>query len=236
MKVVITQPTYLPWMGYFGMMDVADTFLLYDDVQFERRSWQCRNKIKFAEEQWLWLSVPIVHQGQDIPINKVEICNSTNWREKHWKSIYYAYHKAPYFGDYKKPLEEIYHSEWVSLCDLNTTIIQELAHLIGVNMPRIIKTSELEGVTGNKTDRLLSILTKIGADAYISSRGAENYLEPEKFKKHNIKLYWYQYHHPVYPQIGGDFMPYMSVIDLLFNTGEKAMDYIRKGLEDTVAV
>lgn len=233
MKAVVLQPTYLPWMGYFGMIDIADVFVFYDDVQFSGQSWQQRNKIKSMNGDWMWLSIPIVRNfGQNI--NEVRINNATDWRKKHWASISQSYVKTPYFKDYKEEIENIYESEWEYLCDLNISIIKKLSELLGVDMPKFIKSSELKDITGEKTDRLLLILGKIGAAEYISGPAAKDYIEIDKFKERGIKLYWYEYQHPVYPQIRGEFIPYLSAIDLLFNTGSEALKYIREGSKDAL--
>lgn len=233
MRAVVLQPTYLPWMGYFGMIDVAGVFVFYDDIQFSVQSWQQRNKIKSANGNWMWLSVPIIRNfGQNI--NEVQINNTANWRKKHWTSIYQSYAKAPYFKDYEEQLAKIYQQEWEYLCDLNICIIKKLCELLGIDMPKFIKSSELKDITGEKTDRLLLILRKIGADEYISGPGARDYIEAGKFKEKGRKLYWYEYQHPVYPQIRGEFIPYLSAIDLLFNTGDEAIRYIREGSKDAL--
>jgi hypothetical protein len=233
MRAVVLQPTYLPWMGYLGMIDIADIFIFYDDVQFSVQSWQQRNKIKSMDGNWMWLSVPIVRKfGQNI--NEVQVNNTSNWRRKHWSSIYQSYAKAPCFKDYKEEIERIYKKEWEYLSDLSISIIEKLSELLGVNMPKFIRSSELGDIKGEKTGRLLAILEKIGVDEYISGPAAKDYIEIERFRQKGIKLYWYEYQHPVYPQIRGEFIPYLSAIDLLFNTGEDAINYIRAGSKNAL--
>jgi len=232
MRAVILQPTYLPWIGYFGLIDLADVFVFYDDVQFVERSWQRRNKIKMPNGNWIWLSVPAIQKfGQKI--NEVKINNNTNWAEKHWKSIKYAYSKAPFFKDYAPIFEELYKKEWTYLSDLNITLIEKIVELLGLNATKFIPSSELK-VEGEKTARLISILNKTGADEYISGPAAKVYVEANKFKMEGITLYWYEFNHPIYPQLYGDFIPFMSVIDLLFNIGENAMSYIREGSKNAL--
>jgi len=235
MKATIEQPTYLSWAGYYGMMDMSDIFVFYDDVQFFRQSWQQRNKIKSANGNWMWLTVPVFQKyGQKI--NEVKINNVVNWRRKHWESIYQSYNKAPYFKQYRDDIERIYQSEWGYLSDWNIFIILIVSGLLGIKMPKLVKSSELKGLVGNKTDRLLQVLDRIGADEYITSYGTKVYIDPQKFKDRNIKLRWYEYRPPVYHQVKGEFFPFMSALDLLFNTGEEALRYIREGvhLEENV--
>ena len=229
MKAVIEQPTYLSWAGYYGMMDISDTFVLYDDVQFSKQSWQQRNKIKAPNGYWMWLSVPVLQNfGQKI--NEVKINNAVNWRRKHWESIYQSYHKAPYFEQYKDDIERVYQSEWEYLSDWNIFIILVVSSLLGVKMPKLVKSSEFKGVVGSKNDRLLQVLAEIGADEYITSYGTKVYIEPQKFKDKNIRLYWYEYRPYIYRQTSGGFFPYISALDLLFNTGDEALKYIREGI------
>jgi len=227
MKAVILQPMYLPWMGYFGLIDVADVFVFYDDVQFVERSWQRRNKIKMPNGNWIWLTVPVIKKFGE-KINEVRINNDINWSEKHWKSIRHAYSQAPYFKDYADIFEELYKRKWEYLVDLNVTIIKKISEILGFNHTKFIFSSKLN-VEDEKTDRLINILNKIGADEYISGPAAKVYIEPEKFKKAGIKLYWFEFNHPIYPQLYGDFISHLSVIDLLFNVGDKSLNVIGEG-------
>jgi len=224
MKVVITQPFYIPWMGYFAMMDIADIFVFYDDVQFVLQSWHSRNRIKTSNGVQ-WLTVP-TRKNFGQKINQVEV-KGLRWEDDHIKTIEQAYSKAPHFEIYWEYVSRIFEIDWIYLSELTTYSIRTLAELLDIGMPKFIKSSELEGIQGQKTDRVLSVLEKLGADEYISGMAAKDYLEEDKFK--DIKLTWFDYQHPTYPQIRGEFVSHMSVIDLLFNTGDKAIDYIREG-------
>ncbi|WP_048095757.1 WbqC family protein [Geoglobus ahangari] len=233
MKAVILQPMYLPWIGYFGLIDLADIFVFYDDVQFVERSWQRRNRIKMPNGKWIWLSVPVIKKfGQKI--NEVKVNNGVEWSKRHWHSIVHAYRKAPYFKEYETLFRHVYSVSWDYLVDLDIFLIKEISKILGIDT-RFVLSSELN-VSGGKTDRLINILTEIGADEYISGPAAREYIEPIKFKKSGIKLYWFEFNHPVYPQLYGEFIPYLSVIDLLFNVGPKAIDYIREGAEDSLVL
>lgn len=231
LKVVILQPSYLPWLGYFGMIDISDVFIFYDDAQFSKQSWQQRNKIK-TSNKWTWLVVP-VYQELNQRINEVKISNNTKWFKKHWKSILFNYNKAPFFNNYKEIFENIYNTNWEYLMDLNITIIKKLSKLLGLNDAKFLLSSELN-VRGNKTDRLINILTKIGADQYISGPAAKDYIELEKFNSAEIELFWFEYNHPKYNQLYDDFISHLSIIDLLFNMGEDSIQIIRKGNENSL--
>jgi hypothetical protein len=229
MRVIIEQPTYLSWMGYYGMMDIADTFVFYDDVDFSRQSWQQRNRIKSPQGEMMWLTVPIYRDfGQKI--NQVKINNTLNWKKKHWETLKQIYSKSPCFAEYKDEIAEIYEMDWEYLAELDMHIILKMAGLIGIKMPKIIKSSEFPNLTGRKTDRLIDLLTMLKADTYITTYGTKGYIEAGKFKNNNIELIWYEYKPQVYPQIHGEFVSYLSAIDLLFNAGEDALKYIRSGV------
>ncbi len=245
MKAVIVQPFYLPWIGYFGMIDAADIFVFADDVQFQEKSWQQRNKIKNVNSKCKWLTVP-VNKNFGQKINETTINNSITykrngntlgWREKHWDLISLAYSKAPYFEDYKDDIEEIFTNEWDHLSDLDTYATEKISELLRIEQPQFVKKTEMEGLEGRKVDSIMNICDIVGADAYISGLAAKDYIdynEFQKFKQNNIDLYWFEFPHPVYPQIGDGFVPYLSAIDLLFNTGKKSGDYVKKSLENSL--
>lgn len=222
MRVAIMQPTYLSWVGYFALIGCVDTFVFYDDVQFVKQSWQQRNRIK-APQTWIYLSVPVIkHFGQKI--NAVKINNNIDWRDRHWQVISQYYKKASSFEMYADGFKVLYEKEWEYLIDLNVTIIKRIASMLGLDT-KFMLSSELHGI-GTKTDRVISILNELGATEYLTVPGTKGYLEPYKFKANGIKLFRYEFNHPTYPQLYGDFIPYLSVIDLLFNVGHEAASIV----------
>ncbi len=223
---------YLPWMGYFGLIDKSDVFVFLDDVQFEKQSWQNRNRIK-TPKGWIWLTVPVVFSFGD-KINEVRINNTTNWEKDHYKGIIFNYAKAPFFRLFEPLIERIYSHHWDVLLSLNTFIIREISKILGINK-RFILSSELK-TKGSKTDRLLEILKHLGAHEYISGPAAKEYIEIDKFKASRIKLYWFEFNHPRYPQLYGEFLPYLSILDLIFNTGKDAINYIRDGTKNALVL
>lgn len=223
MKVVVNQPTYLPWIGYFAMMDLADVFVFYDDVQLSPQSWQVRNRIKTGNGTQ-WLTVPIKRNfGQRIC--DTEVNTDIIWRVNHWKSIEQAYSKAPHFKPWCYYVEDLYQLYWYYLADLTTYNIKILAEIMDVRLPEF-KLSSGMNLTGAKNDRLLELLGKVGATEYISGMAAKDYIDEDRFKKAGIKLTWFEFEHPTYPQIRGEFAPYMSALDLIFNVGEEAVKYV----------
>jgi hypothetical protein len=172
--------------------------------------------------------VPVAKDfGQEI--REVEI-KDDGWHNKHWKSIHHSYANAPYFDEYGPVFERLYEQEWESLLELDVTIIEELADCIGIDDTEFVYSSDLD-ISGEKTDRLLSVLDEIDADEYISGPAAKDYMEVEKFKREGIDLHWHEFDHPEYDQQHGEFLSHLSVIDLLFNVGDEAIDVIREGEE-----
>ncbi|KPA15010.1 WbqC-like protein family [Candidatus Magnetomorum sp. HK-1] len=227
MIAVIMQPTYLPWIGYFDMIDKADYFVILDNVQFEKQSWQQRNRIKTANGQWKWLSVPII---QNFPQNIDRTCinNTQNWRKKHWKTIQQYYCKSKYWDKYCNNLQEIYLHEWEYLVDLNLLIIFYLIEKLGISV-KVFRSSSLP-ITGNQVNYLINVCNYLQANTYLSAQRASSYIEKNNiFQEEGITLIYHEYQHPFYNQLFGNFIPYMSTIDLLLNEGENSLNIIRSG-------
>ena len=217
--VVISQPTYLPWWGYFRIMKEADVYVFMDNVQFEPRSWQCRNHIKSTSKA-IWLTVPTHHKGQ-CKISDVEIDNSKPWQRQHWNAIRTSYGKTPYFKDYSCFFKRVYERKWVKLASLNIHIIKYLASQLSV-FPVFVQASKL-GLEGKRTQLLLDICKLFKADRYVSSIGAKEYMEADgakaTFEKEGIRVEFMQFAHPVYQQLSGIAVPELSFIDCIFNFG-----------------
>ncbi len=224
--IVISQPTYLPWSGYFRIMKEADVYVFLDNVQFEQRSWQSRNRIKSAKD-FTWLTVPTHHNSQ-IKISDVEIDNSKQWMRQHFTAIKTSYGKAPYFQEYCSFLKSVYEQRWTKLSILNIYLIKYFAKQLGLS-PIFVRASKL-GLEGKRTNLLLDICKIFGADRYVSSIGAKNYMEEDKaksiFEKEGISVDFLQVNFPKYPQLFGEFIPELSIIDLLFNCSPTASDIL----------
>ncbi len=217
MKVAIHQPQYLPWCGYFNKIINCDVFVFLDDVQYKKNEWQNRNRIK-NKNGTIWLTVP-VHYRFGQKINEVYIDNKILWRKDHLKSIEYNYKKAKYFDDFFPVIENLLKKEYDLLVDVNIESIKIILSYLGIEK-KIIKSSELK-VEGEKTNRLINICKKLSADVYISGVGAKEYLVVEEFEKNGIKLIFQNYTTPNYPQLYGDFIPNLSIIDMIFNIGKE---------------
>ncbi|HSO27698.1 MAG TPA: WbqC family protein [Anaerolineales bacterium] len=227
MNCVILQPSYIPWRGYFDQIRRADVFVFYDDVQYDKNGWRNRNRIK-THQGLQWLTIPVHTKGvtsEGLAIKDVTIDWRSQWSRKHWLSLQQAYAKAPYFGDYAPLLQEFYQRTDSHLADLTIDLTIALARRLGINHTRFMRSSSL-AVEGAKTDRLIAILTQLGADSYLSGPAARAYLEEEKFSQAGIKLVYMAYDYPEYPQLYPPYEPQVSILDLLFMTGTAALNYI----------
>jgi len=222
MTVVLTahQPLYLPWLGFFHKVAMSDTFCLWDDVQFAPNDFMHRNKIKTATGE-TWLTVPILMHGhREKMILDMHIDNTQVWGRKHWKSIYFNYKNAPYFESYCNFFEGVYDKKWDTIADLDEYLLRYLLKELGMSV-KFLKASEL-AFEGKKSDRVLDMCVKLGASAYIFGQMGRDYANMADFEAKGIKVYFQEYKHPAYAQLYGEFISHLSVIDLLFNHGEKS--------------
>jgi hypothetical protein len=216
--VSIRQPGYLPYMGFFKKIQSCDVFVFLDDVQFEKNDWDNRNKIKTTEGD-MWITVPVLHKfGQKL--NEIKIVNNENWKNKHRKAIEINYKKSRFFEKYWYEIDDILAKEWDKLIDLNLTLIDYFSSKMGITT-KTIRSSELN-IKSTGSERLLEICKKISSDTYLSGEMGKNYLDEEIFKRSKINIVYEKFQHPIYTQLGKIFQPNMSIIDLLFNEGEKS--------------
>jgi hypothetical protein len=227
MKAVILQPSYIPWRGYFDQIRRADLFIFYDDVQYDKHGWRNRNQIKTAQGKQ-WLTIPVHSKGvtAGIPICNIKIDWSKPWAKSHLKALTYAYAKAPYFRAYLPWLESVYEQRYEFLADFTIWLTIEIARKIGITHTRFMRSSEMEGISGHRTDRLIQILQRVGARHYITGPSAREYIEPEKFEAAGISLEYMEYNYPPYPQLYPPYDPFVSILDLLFMVGPEALSYI----------
>ncbi len=228
-SVAIMQPTYLPWIGYFGLMDAVDVFVILDIVQFDRRSWQQRNRIKTATGS-MWLTVPVISKGQrSQSILETKIDTNQKFPLSHCRSISQNYSKSSNFKEYWPDIENIINSKHDYLSHLTVSLISLIKNRLAIST-ELILASNLS-VSGNKDVLLLNICEEVGAKVYISPPGSESYLGSENcFDGSEVSLKYFSFEHPEYRQLFESFMPYMSIIDLLFNTGKASVEVIRSGV------
>jgi hypothetical protein len=218
--VVVLQPGYIPWLGFFDQLRRADVFVYYDDVQYDKNGWRNRNRIK-TQSGPLWLTVPVRHSGTGcVKILDVEIDRRTPWARKHVRSLRQAYARAPFAHRYLPEFEALLEREWTHLVDLDVACVDLMARWLHLQ-PRIESSSRL-GIDGDRTERLVSICRHFGATTYLSGDAARMYLDVDVFVRQGIAVEWQRYAHPVYPQLHGAFVPYLSAMDLLLNCGDEA--------------
>lgn len=218
--VAVLQPGYLPWLGFFDQLRRADVFVYYDDVQYDKEGWRNRNRIK-TQHGPLWLTVPVRLSGAGFPkILDVGIENRTAWARKHLASIRQGYARAPFVDRYLPALEELLQRRWERLVDLDIACAALMAGWFGLER-RVERSSRL-AIGGERSERLLAICRRFGARTYLSGDSARAYLDVALFTAHGVTVEWQQFAHPVYPQLHGEFVPYLSALDALLNCGDEA--------------
>jgi hypothetical protein len=217
--LVVLQPSYLPWLGFFDQVRRCDYFVFYDDVQYDKNGWRNRNRIKTAAGP-VWLTVPVRTRGRmGQAINEVEIVNTISWARKHLKTVEEAYAHAPHCAAYLQPLAELLQRRWQHLVDLNIAVIGLMCGWFGLDRP-MMRVSEL-GIGGDRNSRLLALCRHFGADTYLSGNAAQAYLDHSQFAAHGIHIEWQNFRHPEYPQQHGPFVSHLSALDLVLNVGEE---------------
>lgn len=228
-SVAILQSNYIPWKGYFDLIAAVDEFILYDEVQFTKNDWRNRNKIKTATGVE-WLSVPV---GQDIRRNiRDVVLPNSDWQEKHWRTLKTNYAKARYFPQIATILEPIYRAQnHRHLSALNRNLIVAICDYLGITT-RISDSADYpvhpgDENGGGKTARLVSLCLQAQATHYVSGPSARSYLDVGAFAGQGITVSWFEYAgYPEYPQRWDGFEHAVSILDLLFNCGPSAAQYM----------
>jgi len=226
MIVSIHQPQYLPWLGYFDKIDRADVFVLLDNVQFKKNEWQNRNRIKTAQGPQ-WLTVPVLYRFPQL-ICEVGINSKERWQHKQRQSILSNYRKAPCWSLLEPFFEEIFTKEWQTIAELNIHVVRGLTTLMGIATPLHV-ASALPTFPEDPDERLIAITRHFGADTYLAGSGGHGYMDLAKYDNAGIQVVFQEYHHPEYTQMFGDFEPFMSAVDLIYNQGPDSIEIIRRG-------
>jgi len=224
-QVAILQSSYIPWKGYFDLINFADEFILYDDRQYTRRDWRNRNRIK-TPQGTRWLTVPVEVRGryhQRIDETRV---SDPGWATKHWRTLLHAYAAAPHFERYRALLEDLYSGlDDPFLSRINRRLLEAVCDLLGIET-KLSYSTDYEA-HGSKTDRLVDLCLQAGATEYVSGPSASSYLEVEKFAGSGVTVRWIDYAgYREYPQLYPPFDHYVSVIDLILQTGADAPSYL----------
>ena len=218
MKVlVVLQPSYLPWLGFFDQLNKADVFIYYDCVQYDKNGWRNRNKIKSATgAKWITVPVKNARRSKQALLN-TEIAVEHRWEQKHIKMLKEAYSRSKYLDLYMPDLEKILLKKHERLVDLIYEINAKVIGWLGIET-KVLRASEFP-LEGDRSHRLLNLCHSVGASAYLSGSSARSYLETSIFEKTGVSVIWQDYLHPVYNQLHGPFLSHLSIVDLLFNEG-----------------
>jgi hypothetical protein len=225
-RVAAIQSNYIPWKGYFDLINSVDECILLDQVQYTRRDWRNRNRIKVGDEAQ-WLTVPVEVKGRyHQRIDETRIADP-EWAERHWKTLQHGYRRAAHFMDVEERIAPLYlERTYERLSDLNRTFIEAVAAWLGITTA--ITWSTEYGIDGVRGELILGLCRAAGAEVYISGPAARSYLDEATFAEHGIAVEWADYSgYPEYPQLGSGFDHHVSILDLLFHTGAGAPRYMR---------
>jgi len=224
-KVAILQSNYIPWKGYFDIINSVDEFIFHDDLQYTKNDWRNRNKIKTANGT-IWLTIPCGSNEKRL-INEVEI-SDFSWQKKHWNLIQYSYSKAKYWNEYKSFFEDFYlREQWENLSELNQYLILKISKEI-LGIKTTFSNSTAYNLINKKMERVVELLKKSNADWYLSGPAAKSYLSEEVLRKENIDIAWMDYSdYPEYNQLYPPFEHNVSILDLIFNCGKDTTKYMK---------
>jgi WbqC-like protein family len=226
-RVAITQSNYIPWKGYFDFINSVDCFVVYDDVQYTRRDWRNRNRIK-TKSGLQWLTIPVQVKGNyDQKICDVKVADP-QWAERHWKTIRTNYLRTTYFPKLESEFERSYlqASKLSLLSDINLLFLRKICDLLGISTTFV--SSSLFAVGAGRTERLVHICKQLQATEYFSGPTAKNYLDESLFSQEGIHVHYFDYTgYPQYHQFHGEFVHEVSILDLLFHAGDQAVQYMK---------
>lgn len=224
-KIAILQSNYIPWKGYFDLINMVDEFIIYDTVQYTKNDWRNRNQIKTPQGP-SWLSIPVKQQSLDQKIEETTVVDN-RWRKKHWKTLQANYSKAPYYKEISKFFEPLYlESDEQYLSKINFAFINTINQILGITTK--IRWSTEFNVGGEKTEKLLQICKKAQATTYISGPAAKDYFDLRLFQDEGIEVKWMDYdNYPEYRQLHPPFNHYLSILDLLFCEGKLSTNYLK---------
>ncbi|MFK3798195.1 WbqC family protein [Pseudomonas sp. NPDC088444] len=225
-KIAILQSNYIPWKGYFDLIAAVDEFILYDDMQYTKRDWRNRNQIK-TPQQLQWLTVPVKVKGKYLQkIQDTEI-NGNEWAEEHWKALNQNYTRSPYFEEISRWLKPLYlEMTHTHLSSLNYCLIRAICDYLNINT-KISLSSDYDLVNG-KSERLAELCLQACGTEYISGPSAKTYIDNNVFLDRGLTLTWFNYAgYPEHPQLWGAFTHHVTILDLLFNCGKEAPQFMR---------
>jgi hypothetical protein len=242
MRLGALQPGYLPWLGFFDQIDRSDVFILYDDLPYAKDSWRNRNRVR-TSQGWCWLTVPVVNAGRSgKTIREIEISDDRDWRRDHWRTIRNHYARTRYFTHHEEFFGRLYEKPWRYIVDLDLEVIFYLVGVLGLRTRMLLSSEEglerehLRTREGGKdpAGRIVFLCRRLGADCFLEGALGRSFIEPGRCEQFAITLEFHDYQHPRYRQLFRPFIPYLSIIDLVFNHGPESLDILtgRKVLPD----
>jgi len=225
-KVAIVQSNYIPWKGYFDLINQVDEFILFDDMQYTRRDWRNRNRIKTANCP-IWLTIPVAVKGRYFQKIKDTMISDRNWKEEHWRTVLHSYSKAQYFKEYREFFEELYlNCVQRYLSEINFRFLIGICKLLGIDTK--VSWSMDYTLTHDRTERLVDLCKQAGAEEYVSGPTAKGYIQEELFAAEKILLTYVDYAgYPTYHQLYPPFEHEVSIVDLIFNEGHNAPRFMK---------
>lgn len=225
-KIAITQSNYIPWKGYFDSINMVDEFILYDDMQFTKRDWRNRNKIKTPGELH-WLTIPVEVKGKFFQKIRETRISDPAWNKSHFATLKQFYSKSACWNETKDFMEDLYvHATSDSLSEINYYFLSKICAYLNINTP--IRFSDEFILAEGKTERLVDLCRQLNATDYYTGPAAKNYMDESLFEKENIKVHYFDYTgYSEYPQLNPPFEQSVSIVDLIFNTGHRSSSYLK---------
>lgn len=224
-NIVISQSMYFPWVGLLEQVRLADLFVHFDDVQFDRGFY---NRVQVKTEHGLrWITVPLSKHRRDQTIDEIAVDNSKDWRKRHRDVLFQAYRKAPYFDDVLAVIDAVFEGPMTTLAEVSRASLLALIDYFGLRAQCSFHDVRELGVAGSRSSRLRDIVLALGGTTYITGHGAKNYLDHELFECVGIAVRYMDYQHTPYPQLHGGFMPYVTGLDLIANCGRDGVAIIK---------
>lgn len=225
-KLAILQSNYIPWKGYFDLINMVDEFILFDEVQYTRKDWRNRNRIKTRNGS-MWLTIPVKVKGKYFQRIEDTVISDPKWYRRHWESIVHSYSKAGFFHIYRELFEDLYlTAKEKSLSDINYRFLTAICKLLEIHT-KISWSADYNTAQG-KTKRLVDLCKQAGASEYISGPAARSYIDEKLFKKEGVCVRYMDYSgYPEYNQLYPPFDHAVTILDLIFNEGPKTKKFMK---------
>lgn len=233
LRVGAIQSSFIPWRGYFDFIANVDVFVFLDDVQYTVRDWRSRNKIK-TPKGVEWLTVPVIHDHRSQLVSETRISHDVPWEKKHFGTWLANYRAAEHFDVVMELLGNLERTHDSTISEFNIRLTRRICDYLEIKTPMIL-SNDLS-LRGSKTERLIDLLIKLNATTYLSGPSADTYLDKDLFRHNGIRLEYKSYDYAPYPQLWGDFIGEVTVLDLIANCGPQAKNYIRSRTPDRVVI